>query len=42
MPEKSLRPRGPFFKTEKPEATSNESPTNSVVNERLLKGTTAL
>jgi hypothetical protein len=37
-PGKSLRPRGSFFKTEKSEAASNESPTNSVINERQLKG----
>jgi hypothetical protein len=38
MPGKSLRPRSPFFKTEKPEAASNESSTNSVINERHPKG----
>jgi hypothetical protein len=37
-PGKSLRPRGTFFKTEKPEGTSNESSTNVVINERHLKG----
>jgi hypothetical protein len=41
-PEKSLRPRGSFFKTEKPAVALNESPTNSVVNERQLKGATVL
>jgi hypothetical protein len=41
-PGKSLRPRNPFFKTEKPEATSNESPTNSVINEGQLKGAATL
>jgi hypothetical protein len=40
MPEKSLRPPGHFFKTEKPTATSNESSTNSVINERHLKSAT--
>jgi hypothetical protein len=42
MPEKSLRRPGSFFKTEKPVAASNESPTNSVVNERHLKGAATL
>jgi hypothetical protein len=42
MPGKSLRPRGSFFKTEKPTATSNETTTNSVINERQLKGTATL
>jgi hypothetical protein len=42
MPEKSLRPRGSFFKTEKSVAASNESSTNSVVNERCLKGATTI
>jgi hypothetical protein len=36
-PGKSLRPPGTFFKTKKLEATSNESSTNSVINERHLK-----
>jgi hypothetical protein len=42
MPEKSLRRRGSFFKTEKFEVASNEVPTNSVINERHLKGATTL
>jgi hypothetical protein len=41
-PGKSLRRRRTFFKTEKPEAASNESSTNSVINERHLKDATTL
>jgi hypothetical protein len=41
-PGKSLGARGPFFKTKKPVATSNESSTNSVINESQLKGTTTI
>jgi hypothetical protein len=41
-PGKSLRRRDPFFKTEKPGAASNESPTNSVINERHLKSAATL
>jgi hypothetical protein len=39
-PGKSLRAPGPFFETEKPAATSNETSTNSVINERHLNGAT--
>jgi hypothetical protein len=42
MPEKSLRARNSFFKTKKLEVASNEVPTNSVVNERQLKGAATL
>jgi hypothetical protein len=38
MPRKIPKAAEPIFKTEKPEATSNETSTNSVVNERQLKG----
>jgi hypothetical protein len=41
-PGKSLRRRDSFFKTKKPEAAANESSTNSVINERQLKGATTL
>jgi len=41
-PGKSLRRRDPFFKTEKPTATSDETSTNSVINERQLKGAATL
>jgi hypothetical protein len=42
MPRKIAKAPGPIFKTEKPTATSNETSTNSVVNERQLKGATTL
>jgi hypothetical protein len=38
MPRKIAKAPSPFFKTKKPEATSNETSTNSVINERHLKG----
>jgi hypothetical protein len=41
-PGKSLGADGSFFKTKKPEATSNEVPTNSVINERHLKSAATL
>jgi hypothetical protein len=42
MPRKIPKAAEPIFKTEKPEAASHEVPTNSVVNERHLKGATTL
>jgi hypothetical protein len=41
-PGKSLGARGTFFKTEMPEAASNEVSTNSVINESHLKGAATL
>jgi hypothetical protein len=38
MPRKIPKAAKPIFKTKKPVAASNEVPTNSVVNERQLKG----
>jgi hypothetical protein len=37
MPRKIPKAAKPFFKTEKPEVTSNKTSTNSVINERRLK-----
>jgi hypothetical protein len=38
MPRKIAKAPRLIFKTEKPEAASSESSTNSVINERHLKG----
>jgi hypothetical protein len=42
MPRKIAKAARSFFKTKKPEAASSEVPTNSVINERHLKGAATL
>jgi hypothetical protein len=42
MPRKIAKGPRLIFKTEKPEATSNETSTNSVINEGQLKGAATL
>jgi hypothetical protein len=42
MPRKIAKAARLIFKTEKLEVASNEVPTNSVVNERQLKGAATL